>query len=324
MTARASCVAWMLALFQSCVFAAAAPAFPSRPVRFVSPFAPGGGTDILARTIAQNLTEIWGQQVVVDNRPGATGVIGAELVVKAPADGYTMLLGNSATQAVNVSMFRKLPYHPLKDLACVSVIARLPEVLVVNPSLSAASVKDLITLARAQPGRLTFGSAGAGSPPHLAGELFKLSAKVDLLHVPYKGGPFALTDLVGGRITMYFSNALTALRLLNNAQVKALAVTSLTPMAVAPQIPTMSETLPGFEEYIWYAVAVPAATPRAVVSTLNSAIVNALKSSNVASVLTRDGAEIVASNPEQCTSYTKSEIAKYAEVIRKAGIARLD
>jgi tripartite-type tricarboxylate transporter receptor subunit TctC len=299
--------------------------FPLRPLRFVSPFAPGGGSDILARTLASKLAEIWGQQVVVDNRPGATGIIGTEIVVQAPADGYTLLLGNSATQAINVSMFRKLPYDPLRDLACVTLVARLPEILVINPALPVTSVKDLIALARVQPGKLTFGSAGSGSSPHLAGELFRLAANLDIVHVPYKGGPLALIDLVGGRITMYFSNALIALRMLENRQVKTLAVTSSNRMAVAPEIPTMSESgLAGFEEYIWFVAAVPAATPGARVKTLNSGIVAALQSAAVSAILTRDGTEIVANSPEQCTAFTRSEIKKYANVIDKVRVNLAD
>lgn len=312
-------------MFMTDVSAAETQQFPTRPLRFVSPFAPGGGTDILARTMARKLTDIWGQQVVVDNRPGATGIIGTEIVVKALPDGYTMLLGNAATQAVNVSMFKKLPYHPLRDMTCVTLVARLPEILVVNPALPVNSVKDLIALAGSQPGKLTFGSAGVGSPPHLAGEQFKLMAKLDIFHVPYKGGPFALTDLMGGRITMYFSNALTALRMLNNRQVKALAVTSLKRMTVAPEIPTMSEAgLAGFEEYIWYVVAVPSATPAAIVKALNAGIVAALKSEEVSAVLTKDGAEIAATTSERCTAFTEAEIRKYANVIRNAGIKAAD
>ena len=316
---------WAFLILLATALPVEAQKFPSRSLRIVSPFPPGGGTDILARTMAQRLTEIWGQQVIVDNRPGATGIIGTEIVVKAPPDGYTMLLGNSATQAVNVSMFRKLPYHPLKDLACVSTIARLPVILVVHPSLPVATVKDLVSLGKARPGQLTFGSAGNGSPPHLAGELFSLMAKVKIVHVPYKGGPFALTELMGGQITMYFSNALTALRLRGTGKLKALGVSSLKRMAVAPDIPTISESgLPGYEEHIWFAVAVPGATPAAIVKELNVGIVAALRSKDVAAILTKDGAEIMATGPEECTTFTESEIRKYADVIRKSGISAAD
>ena len=317
------CVHWTAAMMLVAASAALeAQVFPTRPVRIISPFGAGGGTDILARTMAQKLTEVWRQQVIVENRPGATGIIGAELVVRSPPDGHTMLLGNAATQAVNVSMFKKLPYHPLRDLACVTVVGRLPELLVVHPSLPVSSVKQLIALAKAKPGALDFGSAGVGSPPHLAGELFKSMAKIEMVHVPYKASPLALTDVMAGQITMYFSNMLTAVRLVRAGKLKALGTTGIKRSAVAPEIPTISEAgLLGYEEYIWYVVAVPAATPPATVTALNSAIVAVLKSREVSDVLTADGAEIIAGTPEQCTAFTQSEINRYAKVIRDARIS---
>ncbi len=303
---------------------AAAPTFPTRPIRLVAPFPPGGGTDILARTIAQKLSESMGQQVIVDNRPGATGIIGTEIAKDATPDGYTILMGNAATHAVNVSMFKRLPYHPLRDFELITQVARLPEVLVVHPSLPANSVKELIALAKAKPGQLNFGSAGVGSPPHLAGEIFKLLAKIDIVHVPYKGSPPALADLMGGQINMYFSNILTGMRLVKTGKLKALGVSGAKRSVVAPELPTIAEAgLPGYEEYNWYVIAAPKGTPREIVRTLNTRIVEILKSQEVAALLTRDGAEVVASTPEECVRFVQSEIKRYAKVIHDAKLKPL-
>lgn len=318
---RISC-AILLAL--STPLFAASPQFPTRPIRFVAPFPPGGGTDILARTIAQRLTDSVGQQVIVDNRPGATGIIGTEITKNATPDGHTILMGNAATHAVNVSMFKKLPYHPIKDFELITQVARLPEVLVVHPSLAANSVKELIALAKAKPGQLNFGSAGVGSPPHLAGELFKLLAKIDIVHVPYKGSPPALADLMGGQINMYFSNILTGMRLVKTGKIKALGVSGAKRSVVAPELPTIAEAgLPGYEEYNWYVIAAPKGTPREVVKLLNTRIVEILKNKEVAAVLTGDGAEVVASTPEECVRFVQSEIKKYAKVIHDAKLSPL-
>jgi tripartite-type tricarboxylate transporter receptor subunit TctC len=298
--------------------------FPTRPVRFVAPFPAGGGTDILARAIAQKLTENWGQQVIVDNRPGATGIIGTEIAKNASPDGYTMLMGNAATHAVNVSMYKKLPYHPLNDFEPVTQVARLPEVLVVNTSLPVNSVKELISLAKEKPGKLNFGSAGVGSPPHLAAELFKSMSKIDVVHVPYKGSPPALADLMGGQITMYFSNMLTAMRLTKTGKIKALGISSAQRSPAAPDLPTIAESgLPGYEEYNWYVVVVPAGTPGPIVTELNKQIVAALKSKEVSDRLTNGGAEIVASTPAECASFIQGQIKKYAKIVRDANLKPL-
>jgi tripartite-type tricarboxylate transporter receptor subunit TctC len=304
----------------------AAPAqdFPNRPVRFIAPFPAGGGTDILARTIAQHLTETWGQQVIVDNRPGATGIIGTDIAKNASADGHTLLLGNAATHAVNLSVYKKLPYHPVRDFEHISLVARLPEMLVVHPSSPAKSVKDLIAIARSKPGQLTFGSAGVGSPPHLAGELFKSMAKVEITHVPYKGSPLALNDLMGGQIDMYFSNILTAIRLVKSGKLKALAITSAKRSNVAPDLPTIAESgLTGYEEYNWYVVVAPRGTPKPVVQKLSRDIAAGLRSKQVAALLTNDGAEIVASSPEECTRFIEDQIRKYARIVKEAKITPL-
>jgi len=295
--------------------------FPTRPVRLIAPFPAGGGTDILARTIAKKLTENWGQQVIVDNRPGATGIIGTDIAANASPDGYTILMGNAATHGVNVSLYKKLPYDPIKDFVPITQVARLPEVLVVNLSMPVNSVKALIALARSRPGQLTFGSAGVGSPPHLAGEIFKLMAKVEILHVPYKGSPLALSDLMGGQINMYFSNILTAIRLVKSGKLKALGISSAKRSPIAPDLPTIAEAgLPGYEEYNWYVVVAPKGTPKAAAAELNRQIVAALRSPEVSGVLTKDGAEIVASTAEECAHFIRSEINRYAGVVKAAKI----
>jgi len=264
---------------------------------------------------------LWGQPVVIDNRTGAGGNIGADMVAKAAPDGYTIGIGSIGTHAVNVSLYRKLSYHPLKDFAPVSRVAEVHEILVVHPSVPANSVKELIALARSRPGQLTFGSAGNGTPPHLAGELFKLRAGVNILHVPYKGTPLALTDLLGGQITMIFSNILSALPLVNSGKLRALGVSSLKRSHVVPDVPTISEAgLPGYQESSWYGVLAPAGTPGAVIAKLNGTIVQALKSPAALDRLAQQGAEIGTSSPEAFRDFIQSEIKRYETIIRSSGL----
>ena len=258
-------------LLSTCALGAAQE-YPARPVRLIAPFPATGGVDIIARQIAQKLSDRWGQQVVVDNRPGATGIIGTDLAAKALPDGYTLLMGNVATQSINVSLY-KIPYDPIKDFAPITLVARVPEMLVVNPSTPAASVKDLIALAKAKPNQLTFGSAGAGSPPHLAGELFQHLAKVQFVHVPYKGSAPALIDLIGGQINLYFGNILSAMAHVKAGRLRALGVTSVKRAVVAPDVPTIAEAgLPGYEEYNWYGILAPRGTPKAIVDKVHAAV----------------------------------------------------
>lgn len=324
MSISQNCISAALGLLCAVATPTLAQDFPIRPVRFIAPFPAGGGTDILARTVAQQLTETWGQQVIVDNRPGATGIIGTSIAKNASPDGYTLLLGNAATHAVNLSVYKKLPYHPVNDFEHISLVARLPEMLVVHPSSPAKSVQELISIARSKPGQLTFGSAGVGSPPHLAGELFKSLAKVEITHVPYKGSPLALADLMGGQIHMYFSNILTAIRLVKSGKVKALGISSAKRSNVAPDVPTIAESgLPGYEEYNWYVMVAPRGTPKAIVTKLNADIVSVLKSKQVAAFLTNDGAEIIASSPQECTRFIQEQIKKYARVVKEAKLSLL-
>lgn len=295
--------------------------YPSRPVRLIAPFSAGGGVDIVARLVAQRLSEKWGQQVVVDNRTGATGIIGTDLAAHATPDGYTLLMGNAATHAVNVSLFKKLPYDALRDFVPITLVGRVPEMLVVHPALPAASVQELIALAKAKPGELTFGSAGSGSPPHLAGELFQSLAKIRLVHIPYKGSAPALTDLIAGQINMYFSNILSAVPYVKGGRLRGLGVTGAKRSIVAPDIPAIAEAgLPGYEDYNWYGVLAPKGTPEAIVDKLHTDIVQVVKSRDVEERLTKDGAEVIANTPAEFAKFIREEIQKYARIIKQSGL----
>jgi tripartite-type tricarboxylate transporter receptor subunit TctC len=295
--------------------------YPSRPVRLIAPFPAGGGVDIVARQLAQKLGEKWGEQMVVDNRVGATGIIGTELAARSNPDGYTIMMGNVATHAVNVSLYRKLPYDPVKDFAPITLVARVPEALVVHPSLPAKSVKELIDLASRKPGSLTVGSAGYGSPPHLAAELFQLLGKVQFVHVPYKGSTPALVDLLGGQINLYFSNILSAAPLVKSGKLRGLGVTSAKRSAVLPDLPTIEEAgVPKYEEYNWYGVLAPAGVPAPILKKLNEDFVAVLKSPEVSQRLVADGAEVIASSPQEFARFIRAEIDKYASVVKQRGL----
>ncbi|HTF16326.1 MAG TPA: tripartite tricarboxylate transporter substrate binding protein [Burkholderiales bacterium] len=300
--------------------AAAAEPYPARPVRFVVAFPPGGGTDIIARSIAQKLGERLGQQVLVDNRPGAGGNIGTDIVAKSSPDGYTLLMGSAGPLAINASLFARMPFDPIKDLAPVTLAASTPNVLVVHPSLPAATVRELIALAKARPGEINFASSGHGTPAHLAGELFNSMAGVKLIHVPYKGAAPALADLLGGQVQLMFSTMPPALPHVKDGQLRALAVTSLKRSPAAPDLPTVDEiALPGFEANTWHGVVVPAGTPGAIVARLNREIVAILHLPDVVERLSGQGAEALGSTPEEFAAYIKSESVKWAKVVRDSG-----
>ena len=294
--------------------------YPTRPVRMIAPFPASSGTDIAARQIAQKLSERWRYQVVVDNRPGATGIIGTDLAAKAPPDGYTILMGNAATQAINVSL-STVPYDPVRDFAPITLVARVPQILVVNPSTNAQNLKELIALARTRPKQLTFGSAGIGSSPHLAAELFAHLADVKLVHVPYKGSTPGMVDLMAGQIHMFFSNILSAIPHVRNGKLRALGVTSLKRSVVAPDVPTLVEAgLPNYEEYNWYGILAPRRTPKPIIDKLHADIVAVLAAPDVVERMTRDGAEIGGGTPLEFASFIKSETAKYAQLIKALGL----
>jgi len=306
----ALCAAW----------GARADTYPSRPIRFVVAFPPGGGTDIIARLIAQKLSERLAQQVVVDNRPGAGGNIGTDIVAKSAPDGYTMLMGSAGPLAINASLFKTMPFDPERDLAPVTLAASTPNVLVVHPSLRVATVKELIALARTRPGQINFASSGFGTPAQLAGELFNATAGVKLVHVPYKGASPALADLLGGQVQIMFSTMPPALPHVKDGKLRALAVTSLKRSPAAPDLPTLAEAgLPGFEANTWHGVVLPAAASAEVIGKLNREIVAILHLPDVVDRLSAQGAEPVGSTPEEFAAYIKSETVKWAKVVRESG-----
>lgn len=302
--------------------AAAEQRYPIRPVRLIVPYPAGGGVDTVARVLGVKLSEILGQQVVVDNRPGANGIIGSDITAKAAPDGYTMLL-QSVAHAINATLYRKLPYDTVKDFAAVTQVNAQANLLVVYPSLPADTVKELIAMAKSKPGALTLASPGNGSSAHLSGELLKIMAGIDILHVPYRGGVPALNDLMGGRVSLTFSSVSLSMPLVASGKLRALAITSLTRSTVVPDLPTVAETIPGYESSTWYGVFLPGGTPGKIVAGLNREIVKALQAPDVRDRLTLNGAEIVGDTPEQFTARIKAEIAKWGEVVKASG-ARVD
>ncbi len=311
-----------LAVMAAAIFSAAvcAQQYPSKPIRIIVPWPPGGGTDVVSRTIAQKLGETLGQPAVVDNRAGATGIIGADLAAKAPADGYTVLI-TIASHAINPTLYAKLPYDTLGDLAPVSLLAEYPFVITVHPSLPAKSLREFIAIAKSRAGQLTYASSGNGSGPHLGMELFMSMAGIQMVHVPYKGAGQAMTDLVSGQVQVFLNNFLAGMPMIKAGKLRALAVTGGKRSAVAPELPTVAEAgVPGYIVTGWYGMFVPAATPAPVVTTLHAATVKALRSKDVTDRLTNEAAEIVAGNPQQFADFLKAEIAKWAVVVRKAGL----
>ena len=299
---------------------AAAQNYPAKPIRIVVPFPPGGGTDLVARTVAQKMHETLGQTAVVDNRAGANGIIGADLVAKAPADGYTVMI-TIASHAINPTLYPKLPYDTLGDLAPVSLLAEYPFVITVHPSMPVKTIKEFVAFAKSRPGQLSFASSGNGSGPHLGMELFANMAGISMVHVPYKGAGQAMTDLVSGQVQVFLNNFLAGMPMIRAGKLRALAVTSNKRSIAAPELPTVVEAgVPGYVVTGWYGMFVPAATPAPVVATLHTATVKALRSKDVSERLSNEAAEIVASTPQQFAEFLKAEIAKWAGVIRKAKV----
>ncbi len=298
----------------------AAQNYPTRAVRLVVPSSPGGGTDISARILAPQLTQFLGQQVVVENRPGAGTMIGGEAVARAAPDGYTLLMGIS-TLAINPAMYKKVPYDALKDLAPISQAVALSNVLVVHPSLPAKSVKEFIALVKPRPGQINFASAGVGTSPHLSMELFLVMTGLKMLHVPYKGSGPGVTDLIAGHVPVMMPNMLSAKPHIQSGRLRALGVTGSKRAPGAENIPTIAEAgVPGYEAVQWYGVLAPAATPRDIIVKLHTGVVRALQNPEVRQRLLNDGAEPVGSSPEEFAAYLRSETAKWAKVIQAAGI----
>ena len=293
--------------------------YPSKPIRFIVPFPPGGGNDIVGRIVAQKLAEGFGLSVVVDNRGGAGGTVGTEMAAKAPADGHTMLV-NNISLAVNATLFPKLPYDTLKDLAPVTLVGRQPNIVVVNPSVPARSVHELLALAQAKPGEINYGSGGVGTASHLATELLKLMAKVDMVHVPYKGLGPALTDLMGGQIQLIISTLASALPQVRAGKLRALAVTTAKRSAFFPEIPSMDEAgVRGYEFSTWYGLLVPARTPRSIVDRLNQEMARVLGSGAVNDQFASQGLEAAHTSPQEFGVYLKSEVEKWAKVVKASG-----
>ncbi len=312
-----------LALLASATTAATANAaelYPTRPIRLVSPFAAGGGNDMISRAMAQALGRNLGQGVVVDNRPGANTIIGMDLVAKSPADGYTLIMTGS-TIAINAALNPRLPYDSLRDFVAVSQIAATPLIVAVHPSLPAASIKELIALARKRPGELNFPSAGVGNVSHLAGELFNVMAGVRLVHVPYKGSAPATTDLLSGRVSVMFNSAFALLPYVKSGRLRALAVTGRARSALLPAVPTVMESgLSGYEAGTWYGLLAPAATPPAIINRLHAQTVRALADEEVRRRLVEEGLDPVGNTPAEFAAYIRAEMTKWAGVIKAAGV----
>ncbi len=299
-------------------------AFPDKPVRFVIGFTPGGPSDILARAVGQKLAERWGQQVVIENRPGAGGNLAAETVAKSAPDGYTWLLGNNSILATNQSLYRRLPYDPAKDFAPVALVAVQPNILVVHPAVQANSVAELVQLAKQNPGKLNYASSGAGAAAHLAGELFKTMAGLDIVHVPYKGAQPALTDLIAGQVQLMFATSASVIPYVKAGRLRALAVTTAQRSPSVPELPTISEAgLAGFEATTWHGVVVPAATPGPLIQRLNDDLNSVLKEKELRERLAGLGAEVLTGTPRDFADYIAREIPKWSKVVRDSG-ARAD
>jgi tripartite-type tricarboxylate transporter receptor subunit TctC len=313
----------LIALLLLCVAAhVQAQAYPAKTVRIVVGFAPGGSTDVTARIMAQELTRLWNQQVVVDNRPGASGMIGAELAAKAPPDGYTLLVSPQTSIVVAPLLFQKMAYDPIKDFATVAVVGSSPQLLVIHPSLPPKNFREFAAFARANAKQLSFGSGGIGSTPHLAGELLNLSLKIKMVHVPYKGENPALADVLGGQLPVMFSNLPVSMPHAKAGKLRALAVTSLQRSQIAPEYPTVVESgIPDFDTATWSGLYVPAATPRELIMRVNADVNKALNLPEVRQRMLSQGIDQgTATTPETHAAFVKSEIVRWGKVIKEAGV----
>jgi len=300
---------------------APAQTYPVKPVRMVIGFPPGGGTDIIGRIVAQKLSESLGQQVVVDNRGGASGQLAAEVVARSAPDGYTLMMAHIAAMSILPSLVAKLPYDPLKDFAPITLAAIGPNLLVVHPSVPVKTVKELVALARSRPGQLTYASPGAGTVQHLAGELFKLQAKVDILHVPYRGSGQSIVDLVAGQVHMNFDAIPPVINHVRNGKLRAIAVTSAKRFTLLPEIPTVGEAgIEGFDMSTWWGLVAPAATPRDIINRLSTETVKLLRQPDVKERIAGVGAEPVGNTPEEFAAFIRSEMEIYARIVKAAGI----
>lgn len=316
-------VVFVIAALASAMTYAADRAFPIKPVRLLVPYPPGGGNDTMARAIGAKLTEAWHQQVIIDNRPGANGLVACELTTTAAPDGYTLLMANIGSHAINPALYRNIPYDAVKDFAPVSQLGSTANVLVVHPSTPAKNLQALIALAKTKPGQFTYGSNGIGSSQHLAGALFGSTFGISLVHVPYKGTGPVMNDMVGGQITMSFANMLAALPQVRAKRLNALGVTSLKRSPALPDVPAIAETAPGFEAISWWGIVSTRGTPPAIVNALNREIVKGLDAPDMKGFLSNMGVEPAGTSPQEFAAFIKSEMVKWAKVVRESG-ARAD
>ena len=301
-----------------------AQSYPNKPIRLVCPFPPGGAVDIASRAVAHELTQLLGQPVTVDNRPGAGGNIGADIVAKSPADGYTLLMTTSGIMGINPALYSKMQFDSVKDFAPVSMLVSLNNVLVLHPSVPAKSVKEVIALAKAQPGKLNYASSGNGTSIHLSGELFKTMTGVDMLHIPYKGSAPAVTDLLGGQVNMMFDNIPSSLPHIKAGKLRALAVTGSKRSQLLPDLPTIAEAgVPGYDSYVWFGVVAPAGTPPEIVAKLNAALVKTAATPAFHDRLTAQGYDVFSSTPEQMAASIRGEITKWGKIVKASG-AKVD
>lgn len=299
---------------------AAAQPYPNRPIRAIVPLAPGGGTDTVARLVASKLSEGLGQQIVVDNRGGGGGVVGTELAARANPDGYTLLVGSITTNAVHPALYKKLPYDHLRDFAGISMIGTVPNALVVHPSVPVKNMKDFLAYAKANPGKINYGSSGIGSAPHLSMELMRSMTGVNMVHVPYKGAGAAVADVLGGQLQALCSSLAGLLPHIKSGRVRAIGVTTAKRNSQLPDVPTIAESgIPGYEVTIWYGLYVPAATPKAVIARLNAETVKALASADLRERLTLQGLDVGSSTADELNAFTKAETAKWAKVVKDSG-----
>lgn len=312
-------LAGLFTLLAACAWAQGA--YPQKTVRLIVPFPPGGGNDVIARVVAQKLTDKWGQTVVVENRAGANGIVGLQALMQAPADGYTLAVGAAGPMAVNPSLYAKLPYDPLKDFAPITNLVNFPLLLVTHPSVPAKTTRELVALAKAKPGQLTYASPGSGNSGHLAGELFNSMAGVQIVHIPYKGQGPAQTDLMAGQVNMLYSSIPSVINQVKSGQLTAIAVGSAKRLASIPDVPTISESgVPGYEAYSWVGLVAPAQTPPDIVRKIHRDVSEILKQRDVADKLNQQGALPIGDTPEEFTQYIRDEIAKWGKVVREANI----
>jgi tripartite-type tricarboxylate transporter receptor subunit TctC len=318
--ARLAAVCAVLAFCAAPAPAQSPVAYPAKPIRFIVPFPAGSGTDIIARLVAVKLADSLKQQVVIDNRPGASTIIGTDIVAKSAPDGHTIIIASN-NHAINSALFAKLPYDPVKDFAAVGQLALLPFILVVHPSVPIKSVKDLIALARADPGKLAYASTGNGTPPHVAGELLKQLAKIDIVHVPYKGSAAALTDVVAGQVPFMFANSLSSIQFVRAGRLRAVAVGTKKRISIAPELPTVIESgVPAFDVSLWAGVLAPAGTPPEIIARLNREINAVLALPDVKEKLVAEGAEVMPGTPDEFAALIVAEIDRLGKIARAANM----